>query len=271
MPQDVLPITTMRGVRVGSGATAARSIISLRLIEFGSWRWDVSRTSRIQMTFLDPNQASSPDLPISALIEDWATGYALCRGLMAPVPVPDGVWLDIGRADERGRIMLSKSDPHVVQALIERTGQPGICVEIATDNNDSWVFPEHEWTVRERAFLMTARLPEVAVAATDATLPMVEVIENGRLIRAQILLRGPDPVASGMCALVGSSCVFDRIVTSEEHRRKGLATILMNSLTAAALRRGVVTGILVATSAGRELYTRLGWSDVSPITSALRI
>lgn len=211
------------------------------------------------------------NISLGSQIEDWAAGYALCRGLMEPVAVPHGVWLDIGRADERGRIMLSNTDRSVVQGLIERTGRPGICLEVPTREEGDQVFPNHGWAVRERAFLMAARLPEFTFAVADATLPETEVVENGPLIQAQIRLGGDDPVASGTCALIGSSCVFDRIVTCEKHRRKGLATILMNTLTAVALRRGVRAGVLVATPAGRELYARLGWSDVSPIISALSI
>ncbi|TDE09531.1 N-acetyltransferase [Jiangella asiatica] len=76
-----------------------------------------------------------------------------------------------------------------------------------------------------------------------------------------------DGVADGLAAKghlaisgdAGQDAVADRIFTLPRHRRRGLGSVVMGALTAAAAQRGARTGLLVASGEGRRLYERLGW------------
>ncbi|WKE70030.1 GNAT family N-acetyltransferase [Streptomyces sp. WP-1] len=63
-----------------------------------------------------------------------------------------------------------------------------------------------------------------------------------------------------------TACVFDRTVTAPAHRRRGLGTVMMGTLTGAAVGSGVPTGVLGATVQGRTLYEALGWEVLSALS-----
>jgi hypothetical protein len=75
--------------------------------------------------------------------------------------------------------------------------------------------------------------------------------------------------ASGRITLDGGCAVFDQIVTSESHRRLGLATVVMQSLDVLARQASVSERLLVATEEGRRLYTKLGWRLLAPWATAV--
>jgi GNAT superfamily N-acetyltransferase len=74
--------------------------------------------------------------------------------------------------------------------------------------------------------------------------------------------------ANGYASRYGDVFIYDRIGTAENHRRKGLGTIIMTAL-ATARPTSAQLQILVATAAGRELYRALGWADYAFYTSAV--
>lgn len=63
----------------------------------------------------------------------------------------------------------------------------------------------------------------------------------------------------------------DQVVTEPAHRRRGLGRTVMAALERAAVERGVVRGVLVATEDGLGLYGSLGWTVDSPVTAAVRV
>lgn len=78
-----------------------------------------------------------------------------------------------------------------------------------------------------------------------------------------------DLAASGRIVLHGQTAIFDQIETAETHRRRGLGSVVMQSLDSIAKQAGINERLLVATEDGRALYTRLGWSVISPWSTAV--
>jgi hypothetical protein len=68
--------------------------------------------------------------------------------------------------------------------------------------------------------------------------------------------------------VVGADAVAHRVWTEPEHRRRGLASVLMGVLVHAAVAEGATTGILFASAEGAHLYARLGWQKVSGLVVA---
>ncbi|MGJ9402969.1 GNAT family N-acetyltransferase [Arthrobacter sp. KK5.5] len=78
----------------------------------------------------------------------------------------------------------------------------------------------------------------------------------------------PDVVAaSGHVSVVGDYAVFDRIVTATEFRRRGLGSLVMRALVAAALEHEVDEGLLIASIDGQALYQYLGWTPLGTVVT----
>jgi GNAT superfamily N-acetyltransferase len=73
----------------------------------------------------------------------------------------------------------------------------------------------------------------------------------------------------GHLVIVGELAVYDRISTEENHKRKGLATLLIKELEKIAVSKNVRNNFLVATEEGRLLYQTLGWEVCSLYTSVV--
>jgi GNAT superfamily N-acetyltransferase len=84
---------------------------------------------------------------------------------------------------------------------------------------------------------------------------------------ACILTAEGELAASGHAAESHGVFIYDRIVVEPEHRRRGLGKALMAALSG---RRQSLTAkpVLVATEAGRALYSTLGWALHAPYTTA---
>lgn len=92
---------------------------------------------------------------------------------------------------------------------------------------------------------------------------------NASLCRVRFtaaIMRGNSVVASGGVAIYGDYAIFDSLETGVAHRRRGLGMMMMKSLTARALDYPVTTGLLLASTGGQRLYSKLGWESLSPVT-----
>lgn len=88
----------------------------------------------------------------------------------------------------------------------------------------------------------------------------------------QVSLTGADgkPAAGGLMGVHGTDAIAHHITTEEDHRRRGLGSVVMSLLSREALKLGAETGLLVAVPLGQFLYQRLGWSDEATfVTGAL--
>ena len=95
----------------------------------------------------------------------------------------------------------------------------------------------------------------------------LEVVDDAASTEVRIMA-GAEVAARGKAALTGEFAVIDQVETAPDHRRRGLGKSVMSALSEATTRRGATTGVLVATEDGRALYSRLGWTLVSPVTAA---
>ncbi len=75
--------------------------------------------------------------------------------------------------------------------------------------------------------------------------------------------------ARGVLGIHGTTAVYDQIVTEAQFGRRGLGSAIMAELGRCAVRRGATECLLVATSDGKALYERLGWTLRSDIVSAI--
>lgn len=199
----------------------------------------------------------------------WATGYCRARGYGDPVSGPAGLWFHIGFPDQLGRhVITSAFEPQAYRRLAAGIVEPFTYVEALGPRETILPHVPASWTVRDPAWLMATRL----AALPDAEPPpgyTLRLIETDNKLHIDIDGPDGDPAATGRCGLNGEAVTFDRIITEEAHRRRGLGGLIMRRLTNAALERGARDGVLIATPDGRALYSTLGWSTVDEVVSVI--
>jgi GNAT superfamily N-acetyltransferase len=164
------------------------------------------------------------------------------------------------------RYVLPHFDYELIQSLVSTESGPGTWLKVCAPIDSVRPLLSNNWDIHEPEFLMSAKL-----ADSDASIIpgyRVHTDSSGALAFAKVVAETGELAASGQVAIDDSFASFDKIVTAETHRRKGLGRHVMAALTGASLDHGARQGVLVATAAGAALYKALGWSMTSPVTAA---
>ncbi|WP_243652526.1 GNAT family N-acetyltransferase [Novosphingobium sp. PhB165] len=110
----------------------------------------------------------------------------------------------------------------------------------------------------------------VPVGAAARTLPdgyRLESERDGPTTSIRIVAHDGSLAASGYAAETMGVFIYDRIVTAPGHQRKGLGNIVMHALKSQRQSPNAPE-LLVATEEGRQLYMSLGWTVLSPFSTA---
>ena len=195
----------------------------------------------------------------AALVEAWATGWALSRDVDAPTRVAGGHRIVVGQPGHAERFVFPTLDAAPLSAMAARITAPGIFLKAFCEPEALLAAVDARWSPQPSGDLMAIELiavpPPVASAAgyvqrfrAEEAVLVVEIHDaNGEL------------AASGRAALTGGFAVFDKIITDPAHQRRGLGRIVMGVLGERARTLGASQGVLVATPEGRALYEVLGW------------
>jgi GNAT superfamily N-acetyltransferase len=211
---------------------------------------------------------------VDGIVRAWVDGWVVSRGAAPPVVEPWGCTIDNGTAAHVTRHVLSGTHDDVEEETVRKvagavTGA-GVWLKVFADA--SRVAPclgEGWWVDPEPGWLMTAPLgtPEgPAVTAPEGY--RRRTWARGGVIRTMVAAPDGSWAARGQIAPTGRTAVVDQIETSASHRRRGLGTLVMRTLTRAAFEEGAEVGVLSGTPEGRALYASLGWTTVAPLTSA---
>ncbi|MEV6951077.1 GNAT family N-acetyltransferase [Streptomyces sp. NPDC051183] len=194
----------------------------------------------------------------------WVEGWAVARGIPEPVEVPWGLRIEVGQPTQTVRHVLLDADAAVARGLIGTITEPTTCIKgfLPPGEMDPWF--SSEWEPTDPCFLMAVDLRPSRVQAPDGYTATVETADGVTHVR--ILSADGELAACGQTGLADAACVFDQIVTEPAHQRRGLGTVVMGTLTNAAIEGGVSTGILGATIEGRALYEALDWKVLAPLT-----
>ncbi|MFF2773979.1 GNAT family N-acetyltransferase [Streptomyces sp. NPDC058052] len=192
----------------------------------------------------------------------------MSRRVPAPVDVPWGLRVDVGHPAQVVRHVLLGADAATARGLVRTLGEPTTCVKAFLPQGDMEPWFTSAWEPVDPCFLMAVDLRPAPVRAPDGYTVTVECA--GGLASVRVLGADGEPAAAGQAGLTGGACVFDQIVTEPAHQRLGLGTLVMGTLTEAAVERGAATGVLGATVQGRALYEALGWKVLSPLNGFVR-
>lgn len=202
------------------------------------------------------------------LLKAWLCARSLSRGLPQPVPDFGGLRVDSGLPNETRRYLFARP----VNGLRELAGlvrEPRIPLKLCDTPEVMRSYLPSCWEISPSNFVMTCRedadRPDRPQPVSGFSL---ELKSESGVTEACVLSADGELAASGYAAQHDDVFIYDRILTKENYRRKGLGTIIMTAL-ASARPASARLQVLVATPAGRELYRSLGWTDYAPYTSAV--
>jgi GNAT superfamily N-acetyltransferase len=204
---------------------------------------------------------------LAATIAAWVDGWSLSRGSGRPEVVREGFFLRVDSATEVARFVLSNGDDESIRLVAARVSEPATWLKVP--GTAATVMPQlgPVWRVGQPLALMATVLATADVPSAPTGYRVR--IETGELT-TQVVVETSDGELSarGRIGVGESGVVFDAIVTTPEHQRRGLGSLVMSVLGNDAIRRGQNRGILMASEQGRLLYRHLGWQLVSPFTEA---
>lgn len=203
---------------------------------------------------------------IPELVMAWGRGRAVSRLTAPPVPVEGGFEVAVGRPSREIRQVFHTYTPASLAEAAERLSVPERQIRIAGPSALLRESMPSTWTMDDAGHLMTT-----GFAPTKFTVPdgyRLNVETEGALTVARVLYDTGDLAASARLGRSGEFGVFDKVVTSPAHQRRGLGSTLMRALSNHAVGLGMEWGLLVGSDDGRALYEHLGWTFVAGFPGA---
>ncbi|KRA64400.1 hypothetical protein ASD89_20045 [Caulobacter sp. Root656] len=194
-----------------------------------------------------------------ALVEAWAAGWALSRGVGAPIRTAGGHRIVVGQPGHAERFVFPALDAAALSDLAARITAPGIFLKAFCAPEALLAAVDARWSPQAPGDLMAADLVAVPPPATLAAGYLQKLRAEGAVLVVEIHDAEGVLAASGRAALTGGFAVFDKIITDPAHQRRGLGRVVMGVLGERARALGADQGVLVATPEGRALYEVLGW------------
>ena len=201
------------------------------------------------------------------LLERWLTGWTLSRGVPMPVREENRLRVEVGLPLHVRRYVFLDAGAHMLDCA-KQIHEPHIYLKVAVDPEVLRAALPPRWEVEAPGYLMQHSGPMSMQAELPSGYTIEYSTEHGaKLVR--VMHADGDEAASGRITMHEGSAVFDQIITAESHRRRGLGTVIMQNLDALATQARVTERLLVATEAGKGLYTSLGWRLLSPWSTAV--
>lgn len=195
----------------------------------------------------------------AGLVGAWAAGWALSRGVAAPIPAAGGHRIVVGEPGHAERYVFPSLDAPALSDLAAGIIAPGIFLKAFCAPEALLAAVDARWRPQASGDLMAIDLAAVPPPAAPAAGYVQDLRAEGAVLVVEVHDAEGGLAASGRAALTGAFAVFDKIVTDPAHQRRGLGRIVMGVLGERARALGAGQGVLVATPEGRALYEVLGW------------
>lgn len=200
------------------------------------------------------------------LIAGWLAARSIARGLPLPVPDKSALRVNTGSADEVRRYVFAGPTPEI-RELAQSITAPHVFIKMGGHADQLLDLVPPRWELQPGGYLMTHAGSSDAQRALPAGYRMELFTENLTRV-ARIFAADGGLAASGYAAEYGGVFIFDRILTEDAHQRRGLGRAVMAAL-GSTQSSDVARRLLVATGAGRALYSTLGWIVLSPFSTVV--
>ncbi|MCD9160619.1 GNAT family N-acetyltransferase [Streptomyces albireticuli] len=168
-----------------------------------------------------------------------------------------------------GRHVLFEADEPAVRAAAATVDVAHTWLKAPVEPEDIRPWLPRGWVVdeAEAGHLMAVDLTATGPVAPDGYTASLETDDGVTYVRVRDA--GGEVAAQGQMALLGQEAVFDKVVTEEAHRRRGLGAFVMRALADHAVAEGASLGVLAATDEGRALYETLGWKSHTRLAACI--
>jgi hypothetical protein len=203
-----------------------------------------------------------------SVVQAWVRGWTLARETPPPVPHADGWRVDIGWPQQRVRYVFLRCSK-ALQSLADTIVEPWIFLKVCAAPEVMQMLLPPRWIFQPLGFMMIYMVQGRDQDVSVSNAYTLNLTEAPTVTVAKVLTADGEVASIGRVVFVDDFAIYDRIETHNDHRRRGLASVVMNGLQSVALARGNTRGVLVATADGRALYETLGWRLHSLYTTAV--
>ncbi|MFD1846183.1 GNAT family N-acetyltransferase [Arthrobacter flavus] len=203
------------------------------------------------------------------LLKTWISGWSSCRSYQ---PHDDGRTVSVSLTDhgnQQEHFVYEPTDELILSLATETRADPNRLLTVATTRMDELLdllSPLGLRVIDNHQALMTVNMDGQDV---EDPRPPDEVFSITHLheptCRRVIVTADGEEAARGSVAVEQGFAVYDRILTSEKFRRRGLGSYVMRALTSAVLQDDVEHGLLMASADGQQLYQYLGWEHLADV------
>ncbi|MDR2236936.1 MAG: GNAT family N-acetyltransferase [Chryseobacterium sp.] len=205
--------------------------------------------------------------PISQeMIGKWLKAWSLSRKLPLPERYTSGFKVEVGDEKQKTRYVFLNITHDFIE-LSKEIHEPWVYLKVCASADEVKAKVSGEWQIQPPGYMMQCT-GNMIIREQKLPEGYHMTLENHDIITSlKIFAENGNPACSGHLILMDDMAVYDRIITEEAYRRKGLASFLMHELEKTALSKGISNGFLVATEQGKVLYESMGWKVNSPYTS----
>lgn len=202
------------------------------------------------------------------ILEKWHNAWSLSRELPLPTKFKSGYKVDVGYEKQKARYVFAELNDDIIQ-LSETIHENWIFLKVCASPAEIKNKIAERWVIQPQGYIMSCFSP---MNIPNVSLPngykiVFESYESTTMVN--IVGYDGELASTGRVVIIDELAVFDRILTYDKHKRKGLATFLIKELERIALSKDVHQNILVATEQGKLLYESLGWKTDSLYTSVV--
>lgn len=194
------------------------------------------------------------------IVKKWLKGWSLSRELPLPVHYKSGFKVNVGDERQKTRYVFPELNSDFFQ-LAETIDEPWVFLKVCTPFDELKNHISEKWVHQPQGYMMSCFGPMKSIDDDLNSDYRLEFDQYNFTHTVKILTRNGELASIGRVVFVEDLAIYDRISTEHNHRRKGLATILMKELERIALSKGVFNNFLVATEEGKKLYESLGWEQ----------
>lgn len=200
------------------------------------------------------------------IIEKWLKAWSLSRKLPLPVRYKSGFKVEVGEERQKIRYVFPEINDDFIE-LSKQIDEPWIYLKVCASPDEVNNRVSEKWIIQPPGYMMFCSSSMNISRKSLSESYRLEYENYNSTTAVKIIDENGELACIGRIVLAGDMAVYDRIVTAENHQRKGLATFLMHELEKIAVSNGIHNNFLVATEQGKSLYETMGWELYSSYTS----
>ena len=204
----------------------------------------------------------------SIILKKWLTAWSLSRKLPLPERYKSGFKVEVGYPNQKRRFVFAELNNDFLE-LSKSIDEPGIFLKVCSSPDELKNQIHPKWIIQPQGYMMSCFHQMDFRDCTLSNNYKLEFEHYNATYLVRIVTKQGELASTGHVVLVDDVAIYDRISTEPNHKRIGLASVLMKELEKIALANDVHHNFLVATEAGKAFYESLGWEMYSLYTSVV--